>query len=285
MLFRKEKVKNTGIPEWSKMRKNIRTDAEQTQSICMRKKERKRSLKYPVLLFSPISKRILSGKVSLSTSFMKWKKASLAVETAIVMPVFFLGLVTMISFMDIYRLQTEHLSSLCQKAKETGMYAYVLEGNGAEEITLPDIYTYTPVGGLFALPKVWMYNTVKVHAWTGKDYTENVSDASDSEENLEKMVFITETGTVYHSSMDCSYLSLSILKIAGSAVESRRNDYGERYTACEICSRNQKPADSVYITKSGNSYHNLGSCSGLKRTVRLVKESETEGMHHCSRCG
>lgn len=55
-------------------------------------------------------------------------KASLAVETALVLPLFFMGMVTLISFMDIYRLQTEHLTKLCERAKQAGMYAYVLEG-------------------------------------------------------------------------------------------------------------------------------------------------------------
>ena len=45
----------------------------------------------------------------------------------------------MIHFMDVYRIQTEHLSKLCQSAKEAGMYAYVVGGDGVEEITLPDV--------------------------------------------------------------------------------------------------------------------------------------------------
>ena len=49
------------------------------------------------------------------------------------------------------------------------MYAYVADGNGPDEITLPDVYSYSPVGALIPLPKVWMHNTVKVHAWTGAE--------------------------------------------------------------------------------------------------------------------
>ena len=36
------------------------------------------------------------------------------------------------------------------------------------------------------------------------------------------------------------------------------------------------------MTKSGNRYHNLESCSGLKRTVKLVKQSDVHGMRACS---
>lgn len=250
-----------------------------------KKTERKRSLWKSVLLFSPTDSRrkILSEKVSLCTSGSVWKKASLVVETALVLPLFFLGLVSMISFMDIYRIQTEHLTSLCEKTKEAGMYAYTLDEKGPKEITIPDVYSYTPAGGLIPMPKIWMHNTVKVHAWTGSDWKE--TGGNSAEETNEEMVFVTETGSVYHKSAGCHYLKLSLNQIPGSQAGKVRNDYGEKYHPCEICSRNQKPAGSVYVTGTGNRYHNLETCSGLKRTVKLVKQSEVKNMHACSKCG
>ena len=94
------------------------------------KKERKRSLKKSVLQFPPISGDFLkpSEKVSFCTFLRFCRRASLAVETALVLPLFFLGMVTMISFMDIYQIQTLHLQKLCEKTKDAGMYAYVLDG-------------------------------------------------------------------------------------------------------------------------------------------------------------
>lgn len=161
------------------------------------------------------------------------------------------------------------------------MYAYAADGNGPEEITLPDAYFYQPVGGIIPLPSVWTFNTVKVHTWTG---TERRSGNSKDGEN-ETMVYVTESGKVYHRSLSCSYLNLSITEVSGSTVSSRRNAYGEKYDACESCSLHQKPAATVYITEKGNRYHNQKTCSGLKRSVRLVKESGLSGIHACSRCG
>lgn len=92
------------------------------------------------------SREVRSVKASLCTSFLK--KGSMAVETALVLPLFFLGMVTLISFMDIYKLQTEHLSDLCNRAKQAGMYAYITGESGVEDITIPDVYTYKSFGGL-----------------------------------------------------------------------------------------------------------------------------------------
>ena len=183
--------------------------------------------------------------------------------------------------MDIYKVQTEHLSQLCTKVKQAGMYAYLTGESSAEDITLPDIYSYEPFGGLVPLPKVVIYNHVKVHAWTGRTFEGD----SGNESTPEKMVYITESGSVYHKDPGCSYLNVSLKQIPGTSVLAANNQYGGHYTACETCSRNQKPAGVVFVTEQGNHYHNLETCSGLKRTVRMVKETETSGMKCCSRCG
>ena len=248
--------------------------------------ERIRSLtRYHLLLIPPTYKRISihAGKTSLRTSL---KKASIAVETALVLPIFFLGMVTMISFMDIYKLQTEHLTKLCEKTKEAGMYAYVLDGSGPDDITLPDFYTYEPIGGLVPLPDVRIFNTVKVHAWTGKEYANEEGQAGSEEKEKEPMVYVTENGSVYHKDIGCSYLDLSISHVSKNAAEGLRNHYGEKYSPCETCGKGQEQGGMVYITETGNRYHTLESCSGLKRTVRMEKQSHVSGkMHACSRCG
>lgn len=236
------------------------------------------------ILSSPMdsSQKNPPEKVSLYALLKeKCRKGSLALETAIVLPLFLLGLVTIISFMDIYRLQTVHLQELCEKAKTVGMYAYRTDGTGTDEITLPDVYSYTPVSGLIPLPKLWMHNTVKVHAWTGVD----TSAFTGSSCEAETMVYVTETGSVYHKKAGCRYLNISVNQVSGTEIAHLRNDSGAKYSPCETCSKNQNPAGTVYITSSGNRYHNVASCSGLKRSVKLVKQSDVSGMHACSKCG
>lgn len=283
MLFQGDTMKKVQINRCGK--DNEKNDKANART---KTEERKRSLRHRCFWHPPKCRKTLSEKVSLCTS--SWidhkktmRKASLAVETALVLPLFFMGMVTLISFMDIYQIQTEHLTKLCEKTKQAGMYAYVLEGSGPEEITLPDVYSYKPIGGVIPLPTVWMHNTVKVHAWTGKEFEGVGGDGEEAEP--EKMVYMTDNGSVYHRNLGCSYLNLSVSQVSGQSISGAKNMYGEHYTACEICSRNQNPSGSVYITKQGNRYHNLGTCSGLKRSVRMVKESDTGDICACSRCG
>lgn len=217
----------------------------------------------------------------MCTSFSRLKKASLTVEATLVLPVFFFAVLTMMSFMDFYKLQTEHLISLCEKAKIGGITGYVFNGSGVENITIPDYYTYQPIGGMFPLSKIHKVIFVKVRTWTGKDHQAQQTE----EQEIEAMVYVTETGKTYHTQLSCSYINLSVQQVSGTAILTKRNKSGQGYSACEICSKNQRPAGSVYITDSGNRYHNLGSCSGLKRTVKMIKESEATGYKRCSRCG
>ncbi|MDO4519045.1 MAG: hypothetical protein Q4B47_01920 [Eubacteriales bacterium] len=207
-------------------------------------------------------------------------RASLAVETALVLPLFFLGVITMIGYMDIYKIQTEHLTNLCQNAKEAAMYAYSTAGSSADELIFPDSYSYKPISALVRMPAIWFQNQVKVRCWTGVSST--YFAARDS---MVKMVFMAENGEVFHKNPSCSYLNVSVLQVSGKQIKSVKNQNGENYYACEICSRHQKPAGTVYVTGQGTRFHNRSNCSGLKRTILFVREDETKGVPCCSRCG
>ena len=121
MLFQKEKDYGNTITKIGRKKNKKNETAKKKRKI---KKERKCSLKNRILASSMV-RRISNLFLNTSSEKVSFcalnKKASLALETALVLPMFLLGMVTMISFMDIYRIQTEHLQALCEKTKEAGM--------------------------------------------------------------------------------------------------------------------------------------------------------------------
>lgn len=101
--------------------------------------------------------------------------------------------------------------------------------------------------------------------------------------NREDVVYITETGLVYHRDYHCTYLDLSVQMAAKSDIANLRNESGGKYYPCILCGGGQ--GSYVYITSQGSRYHSSLSCSGLKRKVYAVPLSETMGKGACSRCG
>lgn len=117
----------------------------------------------------------------------------------------------------------------------------------------------------------------RIRAWTGLSGTVTVQ--------TEEMVYITDTGSVYHRRADCTHLKLTIRSVDKDELEQARNNNGGRYKACDKCVKGDMQKDIVYITNEGDRYHNNINCSGLKRSVRQISLSQVEGRKACSRCG
>lgn len=112
--------------------------------------------------------------------------------------------------------------------------------------------------------------------WTGYTLKES--------EIVKEYVYVTETGSVYHLSKDCTYLRLSVSSVGKTELDEKRNESGARYKPCEICFDSKRPQELYYITKSGNRYHSEIGCSSLKRTIYRIELAEIEQRSVCSRC-
>lgn len=121
---------------------------------------------------------------------------------------------------------------------------------------------------------------IYIRKWIGdEDKGEGESEYSDKD----VLVYITENGTVYHTSRDCTHLRLSVRKVSPDEINSLRNEGGGKYYSCELCGKGT--ANTVYITDYGDCYHLNINCSGLKRMIISVPLSEVAHMKKCSRCG
>ena len=113
--------------------------------------------------------------------------------------------------------------------------------------------------------------------WIGNRTLEQMDDLDD------EWVYITPYGTVYHRDRACRYLDLNIRAVSRQSLLTLRNADRKIYRPCESCGLSGNR--TVYVTDYGERYHNSLSCSGLKRTIYMIKLSQTGGKKACSKCG
>lgn len=150
-----------------------------------------------------------------------------------------------------------------------------------DEIDIVVTYSVSPWNRLIGFLPFRMANRYYAHIWNG--YRLSGDGAA---QDTTRIVYVTETGTVYHVSMECTHLQLSVQQIPAAGIEEARNQGGGRYYPCERCTGGGTPA-VFYITNEGNRYHYDRGCSGLKRTVSTmtIEQAQEAGYRPCSRCG
>lgn len=175
---------------------------------------------------------------------------------------------------------TDWLEHSCIKNGAAGIsYAgsSIMGPNDVIEICLS--YQIKPLFSMTGLETFNVSQRYYGRAWTGYDVESGISDFTQED----PMVYITQTGTVYHTNRNCTYLNPSVQSIPAASIDASRNQSGGKYSACEICGR-KNVQGNVYITGQGDRYHCTAACSGLKRTIYTVPLSEVHGRGCCSKC-
>jgi len=183
-----------------------------------------------------------------------------------------------------YRLETDYINGIGQSTKVTQNNLSILSlansnmSLSEDKININITYKVSPLVNYFDIFGVYITNSCYLHPWTGYSISENTMS-----ENEERMVYVTETGTVYHLSKSCTYLDLSIQTVSASDISSSRNLNGSTYSSCELC--DPQLEGLLFITSYGDRYHCSLTCSGLKRTINEIPLSEaSETLNCCSRC-
>lgn len=244
-----------------------------------------------------------------------YKKGSITIEAALAVPIFFFAVISLLYLMEIMTIRTAVRCGLQDAGKQAAAEAYTLTAvipsnlerdivnsigaerlersivvDGSEGIRCGESYMSLTTGigeltaeynvklpiPIFHVPSITYKEVIRIKAWTGYEKGGIGSENDD-------IVYITETGTVYHRDYHCTYLELSIHMVQASELDALRNESGGKYYPCERCGNGGNGA--VYITDTGNRYHSSLSCSGLKRTIYAVKISEVGGKGACSKCG
>lgn len=138
---------------------------------------------------------------------------------------------------------------------------------------------------LFLLQDMPMLQRVRLRAWTGFEVPASyqVTESEDSKEDT--IVYITETGKVYHKSNTCSHIKLSVSSVIGIP-SNLRNENGAKYYPCEYCCTGKEDSlGTYYITSDGTRYHSRRDCPKIKRNVKEIALSEVGNRTPCKRCG
>ena len=280
----------------------------------------------------------------------RYHKASLTVEAALVLPIFFYFMIAFLYFIQIFMVQEQIQSEITKMGLSWSKTAYfykdfpdleeafsfdkTLFGNeldlGIDEITDRIVsgaslklyakqyldkewlnrscikggyegidFSYSSITNsenivdivlryqvripvkIFNIGVMDMLQRVRLRAWTGCEITAAYSTNPNTSETI---VYITDTGSVYHKTKDCSHIKLSITAVQGIPYDLR-NDSGSKYKSCEKCCNGSEGENvTYYITTYGDRYHVDRTCSGLKRSIREIPLSEVGSRRPCSRC-
>lgn len=258
-----------------------------------------------------ISLRMISSKKrTFYTSSGCCKRASLTVEAAMVFPIFILAFWIMLYGFKITELQSKVQYALNVTAEDMAAYSDVKSVTAASALFLTglkscntdvsfvsgtwtgfnlgksniqkkDSIIYLEVDYKVKLPQllgikitVPCIQSVCTRAFNGRSLREKETGT---------IVYITTGQTVYHTNRRCSYLNLSIQKIAQTDFTKQGSSYLKRYTACSSC-KNKEGNGYIYITDNGTKYHNTLACKNLKRTIERVMLEEVNDRKLCSRC-
>ncbi len=168
---------------------------------------------------------------------------------------------------------------LCVEEKENGVKIQAIpddkgKGNLSMEVSyqVQNFIDWLPIG------EVCVRDHIFVHGFVG--YT-GASVGIESENGI--YVYITPSGTKYHTMESCTYLKVKLQTVKTEELGKLRNSSGEIYKPCEVC----KPTGVgvCFYTKWGNKYHINSDCSALKRTVYLIPLSDVGSRTACSKCG
>ena len=249
------------------------------------------------------------------------KKGSITIETTLVLTLFIFLLLNIISLFDMLYIHSKLDSALNDVGRELSAAAnfqslyentlltevYVKErviqivgreviedsvivgGTGGivlwrsevtgdgDVIDLVMTYRVEPWFPFFQVGDMVMINRCYVKAYNGF--------RQETYEDGQRRFYIAESGEVYHLNRSCTHLQLSIKMANLSEIEGMRNKDGEKYKPCEVCFDETQSGGHYYVTTQGNRYHSSVACTGLKRTIYVVKESNLGNKPMCIRCG
>lgn len=261
------------------------------------------------------TKKIISPKSKNFAQFFCMKNgcrnASLTVEAALVVPVFFFLFFLLWQCFLLLMFQIK----VCEQVAETAMVGSPLGYIGQESKEEKSMSVWYEPLFWSSVPENKRVRNVMVSCEENKDraiqvrvtyefvceavffakirlpveqnfyfypYRGEGADKNEKESGTD-VVYVTEHGTVYHESKACVYLKVTLYAIGRAQIADQRNVDGEKYTECVRC-REMTETELVYVSRGGNRYHRSLSCPAVKRNVKELSREEIGTMPACHKC-
>ena len=170
--------------------------------------------------------------------------ASFTLEAAVVVPIYLLAVCQIIFWSMFSQEQMRASIKMNNQLRKAAQYFYA--GNELTEdlfagYDMPtidgDVITWADSGELNGKT---FFRISQARKFTGRKFTK-------TGEKEGEIVFVAETGEVYHRDRNCSHIKLSVEAVSKSEVSSRRNVSGGKYYPCEKCMGAGGISDTVYI--------------------------------------
>lgn len=205
------------------------------------------------------------------------QKGSLTVESTFVLPFFFLAIVMMAGMLDLFRITMRLQTSLCEGAKELGMYAYC----EPEDRDSPVGVVNKSICAAYGIKKV--REELKGEDLSGIVGGINGISLLDSE--YSQSVISLKAVFLYQSPISLFRTFPVKIQVVGKA-RAWQGYQGEWYGS-------EEEEEMVYITEWESVYHESGTCTHLNLSVEKIPQSSVKGKtnvygetyHACEKCG
>ena len=153
----------------------------------------------------------------------------------------------------------------------------ILENGSVIEVKLT--YRIDNPFNIFGKKSMYVEEYCITDAWLGEDKS---TYTPSQYKNGDVYVYIAENGTVFHTNINCTYLSHSIRTASIGDVPALRNEAGAKYYKCSKC---KGDSSTVYYTPYGRRYHTSPDCDALRHNIQSVKREIAEKtMRCCIKC-
>lgn len=230
-----------------------------------------------------LSVRIKILRCKRVSSYLSWRgkaQASMAVEAALVMPLFLFAIVNMISVIEIYRLQSNLSAAMHRTVKEMAVYGYEYQ----------EIMGDGEVDKLESLGLTYLFAANRIKGVLGEEYLQSVSMDGVISWHRSKVL---EDGECID--LVATYQVAPMFYLMGFGRFPMCNRMRARaWTGYDVEGGREeaKLEDLVYVTEYGEVYHLSSYCTHLKLSIqevdieRIGEYRNLEGKEYieCERC-